>query len=364
MTQRNRKQPRPYATIETIEQLESRDLPSANPLSLDFPHDHAHDWQQPECAPPQSDSHSQTCDTDFWGGAPDDGPCSMRHSEHHHQHDSGQQTSQRWDKLLVGSWYVPEENLLAYVVISNGEDPVRLADETVFDITSAHDGAFSGTATIQFSIPIGDNSAGDSLVYDMSGVVTRDGTIRITFTPTEEGQPTVTGLGNMEYVDGSWRMTMQMSSGVAPYVIHWAYMSKLATGETPPPPVLPTSDDPLPSDRYSWLEGTDWTIRDSEFFGDGGSSGVGQPHVFHITSYDNGYFFGTGGGDSTPFTVVGSITPEGRIYLVLTSADGTATRTGELEQGFGGEGFMHFRSYEGTAAFGIARELGHHHHYS
>src|SRR5262249_56829361 len=122
---------------------------------------------------------------------------------------------QRWDRLLVSTWYVPAANLLAYLVGPAGINPVSISDQTVFHISRAHNGVFFGENTVQLSKPtaLGWLRPGP-MRFLMTGVVTPQGHIRITFTPTEPNQPTVTGLGTMQFVDGAWRMTMQMATGI------------------------------------------------------------------------------------------------------------------------------------------------------
>src|SRR5262249_4905051 len=60
---------------------------------------------------------------------------------------------QRWDQLLVGTWYVPAPNLLAYLFGPAGVNPVPIADQTIFHITRARSGVFSGDISVQISRP-------------------------------------------------------------------------------------------------------------------------------------------------------------------------------------------------------------------
>jgi hypothetical protein len=155
----------------------------------------------------------------------------------------------------------------------------------------------------------------------------------------------------MEMVDGSWRMTMQMSSGAAPYVLHWAYMTKPTAGGLPSAAAEPSPSSLPTSQRWSWLLGSSWALADTELFG---APGVG---VFQIEGFNNGYFWGQGVG-SVPFSVVGSVTPEGNLFLVLTPRGGNSvTRTGYLMQEADGQWEMLFRSYEGSPAVGSAWSL-------
>ena len=52
---------------------------------------------------------------------------------------------------------------------------------------------------------------------------------------------------------------MQMASGDAPYVIHWAYMTRLT-----PAGIQPTDAGTLRSRQWRWLLGTRWALTDTE----------------------------------------------------------------------------------------------------
>lgn len=255
---------------------------------------------------------------------------------------------QRWDKLFIGVWYVPVTNLLAYLVDPVTVKATSLSDETFFQITSCQSGVFSGTATVRFSTYALGWPAGTPFTYTMSGNVTPGGKIRITFTPTTQGHPVVTGVGNMYFVDGAWRMTMQMASGSSDYVTHWAYMSKSTMGDhTSIPPVGALSQ------KFSWFKGTRWNITDSQLAN--GQPGAG---VWFVEGYRNGYFWGRGTGSSS-FFVGGSITPEGDVFLAITPSNGVNyMRCGRIQHGRS-DVQMAFRSYEGSSAEAGAARLRH-----
>jgi hypothetical protein len=236
---------------------------------------------------------------------------------------------------------------LAYLVPGENIDPAPIADQTIFQITSAQNGVFSGQNSVQPSIisPDGILQPGAS-DYTMSGVVTPAGQIRIQFTPTSSSASPVTGVGNMVFVEGAWRMTMQMAAGSPAFIMHWAYMTKPGQGESPPPPIL-VEPLGLRSWQWSWLLNTRWGITDSQVFGSSGGA-------FQIDGYRSGYFWGSGGG-STTFAVDGLVTPEGILFLVLTATGASpVTRTGTLQQAPTGQWQMVFRAYEGEAAVGAA----------
>lgn len=257
-------------------------------------------------------------------------------------------SAQQWDKVLVGTWYVPLANMLAYLVGPAAVNPLAIADQTVFQITSASNGVFSGSCSVQLAKPTPQGVVTAAPTYfTIEGLATPQGQIRIQFTPNSSQGTPVTGIGTMEWVNNAWRMTMQMASSGSLKVVHWAYMTKLPPDESPPPPVVQPSDNPPASDQGSWLLGTRWLLQDSS----------GIRGTFEIVDYHKGYFLGRGLGQSN-FTVFGSVTPEGSLFLLLISPDGTSvTRTGTLESG-GGSWRMQFRSYEGTPGLGLAWLVG------
>lgn len=335
----NRKAIRPRVAIERIESLETRDLLSASPALLEVPKwVQRGDWNQADVA--QALQH----DSDNAG-----------------RHSTELRASGRWDKILVGDWYVPAANLLAYAVNPNPLELEPIADQTVFHITSMEKGVFSGENTVTFSKPtLLGLQTGDTATYSMTGIVTRKGQVRIVFSSLETGQAMVTGVGQMQFVDRAWRVTMQMATEMTPYVTHWAYMSKLPTGTTPPAAIVPSEAGDLYNNEFQWLEGTRWALTDTQLFGAPTADCQNQPGVeFQIAGYRNGYFWGTSPSDAaTPLTVVGSVTPRRNLFLTLTTEDGTTvTRTGILKRGAGGRWTMHFRNYESTPAVGAAWQI-------
>lgn len=249
----------------------------------------------------------------------------------------------RWDKVVLGTWYVPPVNELAYLVGPAGVDPLAVKDQTIFNITSAKRGVFSGTGSVTLTLSGEESSTTD---FTIQGVVTPAGQIRIQFTPNNPQDSTVTGLGNMEWVRGSWRMTMQVASNGSVKLFHWANMTKLPSGKTPPSESGGTAgretEGRETEGQWRWLLHTRWVLVDSS-----GISGK-----FEIDSYRKGYFFGRGLGESN-FRVVASVTPEGSLLMLLISPDGTVNRTGELKR-VAHTRLMEFRSYQGTPGVGVA----------
>src|SRR5262249_22514244 len=141
--------------------------------------------------------------------------------------------TQRWDDVVVGTWYVPASNLLAYLVPGTGGDPMPLGDQTIWRIHQARNGKFQGESFTVLSDPTSDEAPSGPTSFVMTGLLTPEGQIRINFTNSTDN---VVGIGYMQLVGGQWRMTMQMASGSGFFVIHWAYMTKLRSGAIPPDP--------------------------------------------------------------------------------------------------------------------------------
>jgi hypothetical protein len=252
---------------------------------------------------------------------------------------SGQTASSRWDWLAQTSWYVPTENLLAYSADLQLADPAPIADQTLWYITQCQGGQFAGESVAKLSLsPVPTQTS-------FTGVVTPSGQIRMEFA----GETTTTGIGQMRFVEGAWRVEMQMATGSDFIVTHWAYMSEVAPNVTPPEPTSPPLNPSLLSDEWRWLEGTRWALADTALFGSNAGAGV-----FEIQSFRNGYFWGSGT-STQPFNVLGSVTPEGNL-LFLVSQDGAqpAARTGILTQTAPSSGTMLLRTYEGQPAVGSA----------
>jgi hypothetical protein len=252
----------------------------------------------------------------------------------------------RWDSLLSNSyWYVPEENLLAYMSSSTSfttPPPVSLWDQTLWSLGTATDGRFAGSSQATFYVSP-ENSFGSTT--SIVGLATEFGQIRMRFTPTSGGSPVI-GVGQFRQVNGKTAMQMQMISGQAgeAYTTHWAYMLPYDPGSFTPPD--PRPDTALTSTEWAWTPGTTWAYQSDQLFGSGG---VGN---FTITNYRNGYFWGSGSGPAgtlgESFTQLGSITPEGNVlFNVLTgqSAPTLLTLTGQIT---GGplSGQMALRTYE------------------
>jgi len=251
-----------------------------------------------------------------------------------------------WDRLLSdSSWYVPRENLLAYMTSTTSfiePPPLVLWDQTLWSLGDSLDGHFTGSAQATFFVtPEFSFSSTTSIV----GIATESGQIRMRFTSTSDGS-TVIGVGQFREVDGATAMQMQMISGQAgsAYTTHWAYMLSYDPKTFTPPDPLPNGD--LISMEWAWTLGTTWNYQSDQLFGPGG---VGS---FTITNYRNGYFWGAGtgpdGSSNESFTLLGSITPEGNVLFNVLAESDSPTLVTLAGQVTGGplDGCMVLRTYE------------------
>jgi outer membrane autotransporter protein len=232
--------------------------------------------------------------------------------------------SAKWDATLSNSyWYVPVPQLLAYAAPRTGfANPVPIGDQTLWSLGIASNGAFTGISSAQLAIgpahPV-ENST-------IQGFVTTSGQITMLFTPAGGGAVTV-GLGQMRLVGGVWQMEMQMITGTSLLITHWAYMTPYDPLSFTPPPAAPVMANSVP--EWAWPSGTRWRIASPTMFG------TTTPGRFVMSGYQNGYFWGSGaaptGSSAGNFTLLGSVTPEGRVLFNtlsrgnLTSLYGTAS---------------------------------------
>ena len=229
-----------------------------------------------------------------------------------------------WDTTISNtSWYVPVPQLLGYIAPSATlANPVAIGDQTLWALGVSTNGSFTGTSAAQLKI-------GASLFTENStiqGTVTPSGQITMIFTPVGGGTPTV-GLGMMQNVGGVTSMEMQMITGTTLLITHWAYMLPYDPGTFTPPapqPILANS-----SPQWAWTAGTPWRIVSPALFG------TSAPGRFAITDYRNGYFWGRGIGPngSSMFTLLGSITPEGKVLLNTVSQGSLTSLYGNVSGG-------------------------------
>lgn len=221
-----------------------------------------------------------------------------------------------WDSVISNShWYVPVANMLAYG--SSGTsfaNPFPVGDQTLWTLGTSTNGVFSGSSSAELAVgPITTPSS-----MTVQGVVTTAGQITMLFTDPSTGLVTV-GLGMMREVDGVNAMEMQMITGTSLLVTHWAYMLPYDPSTFTPPSaqVVPSNASP----QWAWTQGTPWRIVSPSLFG---TAAAGR---LVITNYKSGYFWGQAVAPSgTWLTVLGSITPEGKV-LLSALPDTSATLT-------------------------------------
>src|SRR5262249_52977385 len=116
----------------------------------------------------------------------------------------------RWNWLADTRWYVPAENLLAYLAEPSLSGRIPVADQTLWSLTEARDGHFLGTAYTELwaKRPAGGFVQLLATTNTMEGDITEDGTITIVFTPEDPTHPQTVGYGHMRFVDKAWRMEM------------------------------------------------------------------------------------------------------------------------------------------------------------
>ncbi len=225
-----------------------------------------------------------------------------------------------WDATISNTyWYVTVPQMLAYAAPSTSfANPIPIGDQTLWTLGTSVNGVFSGSSSAQLAIgPI--TTSSDSLIQ---GSVTPAGQITMVFTPTTGGATTI-GLGQMTDRGGVTQMEMQMITGTSLLVTHWAYMVPYDPAVFTPPAaqVVPSNASP----QWAWAAGTPWHIVSPHLF-DSPSAGT-----LVITNYKSGYFWGTGvGPGGATFTVLGSITPEGKVLLNAISPEGLSSLYGDV----------------------------------
>jgi hypothetical protein len=243
---------------------------------------------------------------------------------------------------------VTTPDLLAYSTDTVLGNPQELTDQTIWQLTSSDHGRITGK-----SIAIIANTDGQKTPpsnQDMTGYVGPGGQVRIDFSnPDSTSRTGITGVGQMRWMNGGWTFEMQMAAPNSSSVVtHWAYMVQLQSGDIPPESDgTSTQGNPL-ADVWSWLDNTTWNLTDTTLTAEGVP---GQS--FTISLFKGGYFWGQGK-DSIPFTVLGSVTPEGNLLLTHCYNNGELVqRTGWLI-GTPSGAKMIFRSYEGESGVGEA----------
>lgn len=222
-----------------------------------------------------------------------------------------------------------------------------MTDQTLWQLDSSEKGQFTGNAVAFLAYSNGQKVPPST--QNMNGLVLPNGQVRIDFSNPDSSGNGITGIGQMRWIDGGWTFQMQMTSPSSSSVVtHWAYMYQLHPGEIPPESDgTKTQGSPL-SNGWSWLSNSTWELTDTALAQEGVSS-----QQFTISLFDSGYFWGQGS-DTTPFTVMGSVTPEGNLLLVYCYNNGTLIQRSGWLDGTSSSAMMTFRSYDGGSGAGKA----------
>ncbi len=253
---------------------------------------------------------------------------------------SSPQSSGKWDAIVEGKWYVPYVNATAYGVDKLGNH-VKVGFQNVYNMHIVG-GHFEATTISAIAFPDGPNQFDwqSSLqpVALMTGDIDDNGHITMTIT-SQPGtdNPVQHAVGQMLFLAGQWRMTMQVAlegaSLQAPFIVQWANMTKFDQDISIDPEVTPLSKSILQSKAYSWLKGTSWVINDSQL--------PSKDLVFSINEFRSGYLFG-GSNSVRPIkgaslidsrskpnavavdrvSLSGDVSPAGDIFFAFTTLNG------------------------------------------
>jgi len=265
----------------------------------------------------------------------------------------GHHGSNRWRWVADTRWFVPLENLLAFMSPLDLTVSVPVADQTLWWIDEYDNGSFDGHSLTVFwrRTPAG-FVVSDPMMNSIDGTISDDGDVRIVFTPTgsTSGVSTV-AYGKMRRVDGTWRFEMQMGTGAGLRSMHWAYMTQFRGRESAfrsvYPPISDASfDGSLRSNEWRALAGTSWNAIDAELFPQGASFTVGW--------FRGGYFQCEGStSDGSSLRALASVTPEGDIYIEFSVAGASSVaRRGYIEQVGPGQYEMIWREPDGGQMIG------------
>ncbi|MCS0496789.1 autotransporter outer membrane beta-barrel domain-containing protein [Ancylobacter sp. MQZ15Z-1] len=245
-----------------------------------------------------------------------------------------------WDPVISDTyWYVTVPQMLAFASPSTSfANPIPVGDQTLWSLGTSTNGVFTGTSSATLAIGPTDSLTDTTI----QGLVTPDGEITMVFTPTDGGTTTI-GIGRMQVEGGTTTMEMQMITGTDLLVSHWAYMVPYdpATFTPPAAQVVPSNLSP----QWAWTEGTPWRIVSPAAFG------TSEAGTFIITGYKSGYFWGQGvRPDGTTFTLLGSITPQGRVLFNTLTDSSLMSLYGGIE-GDASTAQMLLGAYDETALF-------------
>lgn len=152
--------------------------------------------------------------------------------------------NQKWNFLQGSYWYVPPMYLPALQMAATDTTPIRMTDQTVWQITGYSDGYLWGNCAALL-YETGTTPTGAPVGRRMAGSVSPEGNVLISFMPISNlgAAMSISGWGHMKQEKDAWLFAMQMSSGITELVAHWADMALTREGDP--------SWEQLPGTTYS-----------------------------------------------------------------------------------------------------------------
>ncbi|OZG69738.1 hypothetical protein BTA51_29375 [Hahella sp. CCB-MM4] len=151
-----------------------------------------------------------------------------------------------WSWLAGTFWYVPELYLPAPQFSPDGEPPIWMSDQTVWQITEYEKGYFWGNCAVSVTLaedaPANDTPNGLCL----TGSITPDGRVLMSFMPINPAGSALatSGFGVTTLRETEWVFEMQMSANQnGSLLLHWAYMYQCRPGDA--------AWEELPGTKYS-----------------------------------------------------------------------------------------------------------------
>lgn len=141
-------------------------------------------------------------------------------------------TQQDWGFLKGTYWYVPDSYLPALQMNTDATAPMRMIDQTVWQILGCENGYLWGNCAALI-YEEGTTPTSNPTGLRMQGSITPTGGVQISFMPINPigAAMSISGWGNMCLQQKEWAFEMQMSSGVTALVSHWAYMRRTQEGD-------------------------------------------------------------------------------------------------------------------------------------
>ena len=213
-----------------------------------------------------------------------------------------------WDAALSNSyWYVPVPQLLAYAAPKTGfSNPIAIGDQTLWSLGTATNGAFTGFSSAQLAIGPASHIENSTI----QGFVTTSGQITMVFTPVGGGaadrRPRPDAADQWRDADGNaddhGRQPVDHALGLYDPL---QPRNLLAAGPATNP--------------CEFGAGMGVDVGHTLAHHSPSMFGTATPGRFVMSDYQNGYFWGSGAAPSASsagnFTLLGSVTPEGRVLF-------------------------------------------------